>query len=188
MCKVASGGWTQVAADVFGGIEALWIEAVGFDLVATMVVVSLIDGLSQLLVEGTSLSEALAEEVAPFGSQTATRQSVDLYPLAVFEAAFGHHEVDVRCEADLATGWTEAGLAGEGDAPLVATAGANVASVAGAGIAAEHHAFDGLADVGLLIERDLGVEAQIAPGIPVIAKDVTEAIVSGEVSGVAPGG
>jgi hypothetical protein len=43
-------------------------------------------------------------------------------------------------------------------------------------------------DVGLLIKRDLGVEAQIAPGIPVIAKDVTEAIVSGGVVGVAPGG
>jgi hypothetical protein len=40
-------------------------------------------------------------------------------------------------------------------------------------------------DVGLLIKWDLGVEAQIAPGIPVIAKDVTEAIVSGGVSGVA---
>jgi hypothetical protein len=37
-------------------------------------------------------------------------------------------------------------------------------------------------------KRQLGVEAQIAPGIPVIAKDVTEAIVSGGVSGVAPGG
>ena len=28
----------------------------------------------------------------------------------------------------------------------------------------------------------------VCPGIPVIAKDVTEAIVSGGVSGVAPGG
>jgi len=43
-------------------------------------------------------------------------------------------------------------------------------------------------DVGLLIKRDLGVEAQIAPGIPVIAEDLAEAIVGGGVSGVAPGG
>ena len=41
----------------------------------------------------------LAEQIAPLGSQTATRQFVDLYPLVVFQAALGHHEVDVRFEA-----------------------------------------------------------------------------------------
>jgi hypothetical protein len=37
-------------------------------------------------------------------------------------------------------------------------------------------------------KRNLGVEEQIAPGIPMIARDVTEVIVGGGVSGVAPGG
>jgi hypothetical protein len=69
------------------------------------------------------------------------------------------HVVDPMVHPDLAAGWTEAGLAGEGDAPLVATAGANVASVAGAGIAAEHHVFDGLAGVGALVWRNLMFEA-----------------------------
>ena len=100
----------QVAANVPGGFEALGVEAVGVDLIATMVAVPLIDGPSRLLVEGTRLSEVLAEEVAPFGSQTATRQFVNLYPLAVFEAAFGHHQacpeqsrrVDLGFEAQVA--------------------------------------------------------------------------------------
>ena len=43
---------TQVAADVSGGVETLRVEAVGVHLVAAVVVVALIDGLSQLLVEG----------------------------------------------------------------------------------------------------------------------------------------
>jgi len=60
-----------------------------------LVMIPLINGLSQLLVEGTSLSEMLAEEVAPFGSQTATGQFVDIYPLTVFQAALGHHDVNV---------------------------------------------------------------------------------------------
>ena len=62
----------EVAADVFGGIEALGVEAVGFDLVAAMVAVSLIDGFSQFVVEGASLAEMLAQEVAPLGSQATT--------------------------------------------------------------------------------------------------------------------
>ena len=258
------GRVTQVAADVFGGIEAFWIEAVGVDLVAAMVVVASIDGLSQLLVKGTCLSKVLTEEVAPLGSQMATRQFVDLHPLAVFEAAFGHHEVDVgfvaqitsarvegvdhtnthagiellhqftdglRCrledhlqeravdveagpqqvvdgegdvemrdvvevagdvgnpvvDADLAAGGAEAGLAGERDTTVEPTTGTDVAGVAAVGIAAEDHAFDGLAYVCLLIGRDFS-EAQITPDVPVVAKDGTEAVVGGGMVGVAPGG
>jgi hypothetical protein len=91
----------EIAADVFGGIKALGVEAIGFDLIAAMVAVSLIDGFSQLVVEGTSLAEMLAQQVAPFGGQTATGQFVDLHPLAVFQAAFCHHEVNVRFEAQV---------------------------------------------------------------------------------------
>jgi len=36
-----------------------------------MVTIALIDGLSQLLVEGTRFSEMLAEQVAPLGGQAA---------------------------------------------------------------------------------------------------------------------
>lgn len=54
------------------------------------------------LVEGTGLAEMLAQEVAPFDSQTATRQFVDLYPLTISETPFGHHEVDIRFEAQVA--------------------------------------------------------------------------------------
>jgi hypothetical protein len=50
-----------MASKAFGGIEALGIEAVGFDLAAAMVAVSLIDGFSQLVVEGTCLVEVLAQ-------------------------------------------------------------------------------------------------------------------------------
>jgi hypothetical protein len=56
---------TEIAADVSGGIEAFWVEAVGVDLVAAVVVVALIDSLLQLPIEGTSLTEVLAEQVAP---------------------------------------------------------------------------------------------------------------------------
>ena len=44
---------TEIAADVFGGVEAFWVEAIGLDLIPAIVAVALIDGLSQLLVEGT---------------------------------------------------------------------------------------------------------------------------------------
>ena len=99
MCEVASGDgdgdscrvpW--IAADVFGGIEAFWIEAIGFDLVTTVVTVSLVDGFLQRLVEGASLAETLAEEVAPLGGQSAPGQFVNLHPLTIPEAAFGHRE------------------------------------------------------------------------------------------------
>jgi hypothetical protein len=69
---------------------------------APVVVVALIDGFSQLLVEGARLTRVLAEQVAPLGSQAATWQVIDLYPLAVFQVAFGHHQVDVRFEAQVA--------------------------------------------------------------------------------------
>jgi hypothetical protein len=51
--------------------------------------------------------EVLAEQVAPLDSQAAIRQSVDLYPLTAFQAAFGHHEVDVGFEAQVRTGRVE---------------------------------------------------------------------------------
>jgi hypothetical protein len=256
---------TEIAADVLGGIEAFWIEAVGVDLVAAVVVVALIDSLLQLPVEGMSLTEVLAEQVAPFGGQTVSGQPVDLYPLTLFQAAFDHHQVDVGFEAhvaagrvesvehanthagvdffqqfsdglggafeehfqeravgtedrpeeivdgesdvevwhveevtsdivdpvvdaDLAAGGTEAGLAGEGDTAVESTAGADVAGIAAVGVAAEDHAFDALAHVGALVWRDLAFEAQVAPGVPVLAEDAPETVMGSGTTGVAPGG
>ena len=92
----------EVTPDVAGGFESLWVEAVGVYLVAAMVAVSLIDCLAQFRVVRASLTEVLAEQVAPFGGQTSSRDGVDLHPLAVLQAAFGHHEVDVGFEAQVA--------------------------------------------------------------------------------------
>jgi len=44
-------------------------------------------------------------------------------------------------------------------------------------VAAEDHALDGLADVGVLVRGDLVFEAQVAPGILVIAEDLTKPVV-----------
>jgi hypothetical protein len=96
--------------------------------------------------------------------------------------------VDPVVDADLAAGWAEAGLAGEGDAAVESTVGADVAGIAAVGIAAEDHALDGLADVGALVWRNLAFEAQIAPGVPVIAEDAPETVVGSGMIGVAPGG
>jgi hypothetical protein len=63
----------------------------------------------------------------------------------------------------------------------------DVAGVAVVWVAAEDHAFDGLADVGLLINRNF-FEAQVTPGVPVFTKYVAEAVVGGGVVGIAPGG
>jgi hypothetical protein len=86
---------------------------------------------------------------------------------------------------DLAAGGAEAGLAREGDTTVEATARADVTGVAGAGVAAEDHAFDGLADLGALVWWGLVFETQMAPGVPVVAEDVTEAVVGGGMIGVA---
>ena len=59
--RSGEGRMAEIAADVFGGIKAFWIEAIGFDLIAAMVVVALVDGLAQLVVEGTRLAEMLAQ-------------------------------------------------------------------------------------------------------------------------------
>jgi uncharacterized protein YqfA (UPF0365 family) len=96
--------------------------------------------------------------------------------------------VDPVVDADLAAGGAEAGLAGERDAAVELASGADVASIAAVWIAAEHHTFDGFADVGLLIERDLVSEAQVTPGEPVVADDVAEAVVGSGTAGVTPGG
>jgi Zn ribbon nucleic-acid-binding protein len=89
---------------------------------------------------------------------------------------------------DLAAGRAEAGLARERDTAVKAAAGADIAGIAGAGIAAEDHAFDDLANVGALIGWDLVCETQMAPGVPMIAEDAAEAVVGGGVIGVAPRG
>ena len=78
---------------------------------------------------------------------------------------------DPVVDFDLAARGAEASLAGERDAAVEATAGADVAGIAGAGIAAEDHTFDGLANVGALIGWDLAFEVQIAPGVPVFTED-----------------
>ena len=68
-----------------------------------------------------------------------------------------------------------------------ATARADVASIAGAGIAAEDHALNGLPDVCSLVSRDF-YAAQAPSGVPVATRNVAEAVAGGGVSGVAPGG
>jgi hypothetical protein len=96
--------------------------------------------------------------------------------------------VDPVVDADLAAGGTEAGLAGEGDTAVESTAGADVAGIAAVGVAAEDHAFDALAHVGALVWRDLAFEAQVAPGVPVLAEDAPETVMGSGTTGVAPGG
>jgi len=82
----------------------------------------------------------------------------------------------------------ETRLAGKWYAMLILAARADVEGITAVGVAAEDHALDGLADVGALVCGDLVFDAQIAPGVPVVAEDVTETVVTGGVSGVAPGG
>lgn len=88
----------------------------------------------------------------------------------------------------LAAGGAEAGFAGEGHAAIKSAVRADVTSVACAGIAAEDHTFDGLADVGALVWWDLVFEVQITPGVPVFTKYLAEAVVGSGAGGVTPGG
>jgi len=70
---------------------------------------------------------------------------------------------------------------------LILAARADVEGITAVRVAAKDHTLDGLADVCLLISRDF-FEAQIAPGVPVVAEDVTETVVTGGMGGIAPGG
>ena len=98
---------TEVTSDVAGGFESLWVEAVGVYLIAAMIAnafrcaISLVDCLAQFGVASASLAEVLAEQVAPPGGQTSSRDGVDLHPFAVLQTAFGHHQVDVGFEAQV---------------------------------------------------------------------------------------
>ncbi len=47
-------------------------------------------------------SQGLAEQVTPFGGQAVAGELVDLHPQVVFEAAFGHHQVDMGFKAEVA--------------------------------------------------------------------------------------
>ena len=96
--------------------------------------------------------------------------------------------VDPMIDANLAAGGAEAGFAGKGHAVVVPTAGADVASVASAGIAAEHQALDGFTNVGALVCGDLVFETRIAPGVPVAAEDLTKPVVGSGMVRVTPGG
>ena len=87
-----------------------------------------------------------------------------------------------------ATRLTEASLAGEGHTAVEATAGADVAGIPAIGGTAKDHTLDDLLDVGPLVNGNLVFEAQGAPGVPVVTKDVAEAVVSGRTTRVTPGG
>jgi len=87
----SQGRVTEVTPDVFWGIKAFGIEAIGVDLVAAMVTIALGNGPLQLAVVGASLSEVLAEQVSPFGRQASRGEAVDFDPGVVFQATFGHH-------------------------------------------------------------------------------------------------
>ena len=84
-------------------------------------------------------------------------------------------------DAHLAAGRAEAGLAGERDMALVLATGADIAGITGIGIAAGYETLDDLSDVGTLVRRDFVFQALVAPGVPVIAKDLTEEVVAGGV-------
>ena len=60
-----SFGVPWVAADVPSGIETLWIETVGVDLVAAMVAIPLLNRLAELVIKGANPAQLVAEEVAP---------------------------------------------------------------------------------------------------------------------------
>jgi hypothetical protein len=60
---------------------------------------------------------------------------------------------------DLATGGAETRLAGKWYAMLIPAARADVEGITTVRVAAEYHAFDGLAEVGALVGRDLDFEA-----------------------------
>ena len=87
----------------------------------------------------------------------------------------------------LAAGGAEAGLAGNGHAAIKSAVRADVTSVACAGIAAEDHTFDGLADIGALVWWDLFFEVQITPGVPVFTEYLAEAVVGSGAGRVTPG-
>ena len=87
----SQGRVTEVTPDVFCGIKAFGIEAIGVDLVAAMVTIPLPNGLPQLVVVGASLSKVFAEQIAPFGGQAGGRQVVDFDPRTIFQTAFGHY-------------------------------------------------------------------------------------------------
>jgi hypothetical protein len=94
---------------------------------------------------------------------------------------------DPIVDFDLAAGRAEASLAGERDAAVEPTAGADVAGIAGVWIVAEDHALYGLANVGTLVRWHLVFETQMAPGVPVFTEDATETVVGSGVIEVAPG-
>ena len=62
---------------------------------------------------------------------------------------------------------------------LVLATGADIAGITGIGIAAGYETLDDLSDVGTLVRRDFVFQALVAPGVPVIAKDLTEEVVAG---------
>jgi hypothetical protein len=67
----------------------------------------------------------------------------------------------------------------KGDEKLVLTARANIASVATVRVATEHQALDDLASVSALVRRNFFFQAPVAPAVPMIEEDLTEAIVAG---------
>ncbi len=69
-----------------------------------------------------------------------------------------------------------------GDEKLVLTARANIASVATVRVATEQQALDDLAKVSALVGRNCFFQAQIAPVMPMIEEDLTEAVVAGGIT------
>jgi hypothetical protein len=93
---------TEVAPNVLRGIEAFGIEAVGVDLKAVMIDVSLGNDALQGGIMRPALAQALAEQVAPFGGKSPARHLIDVDPDIAFETALRHDEVNVRFEAEVA--------------------------------------------------------------------------------------
>ncbi len=87
--------------------------------------------------------------------------------------------VDPTIHAHLSAAGTESGFTTKRNTVLKLTAGAHVARIAGAGVAAEQQALNGFADVGTLVSRDFVCQAQITPGRPMLPKDFAKAVMAG---------
>ena len=236
--EVGSGerGRTQITTDVLCGRQSFGIEAIRVDLKAPVLAIEVVDRRAQVGIVGAQLAEPLADEKAPFGGELSAGHVVQVDPGAVSEAAFGHDQMNMRLEtqvaaegvdgvdhadldagvelschltdgfggglqqdlqqlavvvkglaqflgdvvdpfirADFAARGAKARLAGKGDDALVAAAKADVAGVAGLGIAAAQHLSDDVADVGVLVGGEVSL-VEVKPTIPVVEEGLAKAV------------
>ena len=66
---------------------------------------------------------------------------------------------------------------------LKPAARANIAGITAFRVMAEHHLLDDICDIGALIGRDFVFHADIAPAIPMVAKNLAKAVMTGGMNG-----